>query len=676
MTWSHRVFIPIPLPNQSTSIPSDYQLYKFVDRRDSRNQNLIINLEKNLSIDSSSWCYSLPNDASTTTAVLYVPGHGGSYQQARSLGAHGVQMTRRNLSRQQITQTQKSLLSLKYTGNATDIDDFVYDVFAVHFQEEPTGLHGEFVRSQAEYLSQVTHHLIDSCKFRQIVLVAHSMGGYAAELARIIDPTIRPFVRNMITLATPHGHPSLAWERSLYEIHQRIQHESDDYNLSVVAVSGGIADAMIPARSCDASTTHAASLSILASDIMTTPKDDTTKRAPSLGMDHQAIVWCHNLLDGVRVILHQLAVVHDQRSSTERIVNLKDLYKGVFLDYNEALGKHGEQLRTSFGRRATFMEAALTHQAIWLVSCYCLIAALHCALPVLAVHADTGIHLIQWFCFPLLAVLLCWAASDSNGLSMFTILMLSFTASRIFQIVHWVLNRFVAARWAAERLEAMNLIAISFIPLTLVVVTVASKIIFSIKQSRQIGIGLNEVIALSAVLLVYALSLIMIGMLPCPPKQDTRLASTLPKLPKARYTQNNLLALYYRRPVLVALILPILPVLLAGDVAVIWHKGVASLRNFLILLAPLICWILLCFILDPLPRSYGRGLVGKLVMLLRTFTVAKCGVKLFRLEHPAYGSGFASGCVEILIQLVQLEILEMLVVWFLGRQVAGKLKKA
>lgn len=345
MTWSHRAFIPIPLPPPSTRKADHYGLFKFVDRRDHRNKLL---LEKNFVSDLSSpasWCYAGPNNASTTTAVLYVPGHGGSYEQARSLGAHGIQMTRRMMPRQDISHSQAALQSMEWTGTVSDLNKFVYDVFSVDFGEEPTGLHGAFVHSQAAFLAHITHTLIESCRFDQVAVVAHSMGGYAVELARILDPTIQAHIRNMVSLGTPHAHPSLAWEYHLYEVWERIQRESRDYDFAVVSVSGGLGDALIPLVSCDASRVHTASKTIMATEIMDVPVDNQDKRPPTLGMDHQAIVWCHNLLANVRGVLHHLIVGQKHLSSMERVANIGNIFENISPTYEDAVKKQYQELR-------------------------------------------------------------------------------------------------------------------------------------------------------------------------------------------------------------------------------------------------------------------------------------------------------------------------------------------
>jgi len=81
MTYSRRQFIACPGPNS---------LYKFVDVRDPRHRGL---LNQKLPA-AEQFCNR------QRKVVFYIPGHWGSFSQCRSLGAHGVQLTRQSESRE------------------------------------------------------------------------------------------------------------------------------------------------------------------------------------------------------------------------------------------------------------------------------------------------------------------------------------------------------------------------------------------------------------------------------------------------------------------------------------------------------------------------------------------------------------------------------------------------
>lgn len=82
-----------------------------------------------------------------------------------------------------------------------------------------------------------------------MTIVAHSMGGLVARLAPILHPETTLLLPNIITLATPHSNPLYGFDKSIHEIHTKIQNEQQDETL-VVSLSGGLKDEMIEESSC------------------------------------------------------------------------------------------------------------------------------------------------------------------------------------------------------------------------------------------------------------------------------------------------------------------------------------------------------------------------------------------------------------------------------------------
>ena len=313
------------------------------------------------------------------------------------------------------------------------------------------------------------------------------------------------------------------------------------------------------------------------------------------------------------------------------------------------------------------MEASLLYHAVWLVGFYCIVAGCHCLAPFLATSSDTVSGVAKWMLVPLLAALPCALAQDSNRLSAMTCLLLSFAASGLFLTIHWFLDRFLVARRVRNKRNATAAEAVGAMVLILFVVAASSA--YMPKRT-----GMKEWLSVSSLLIVYALSFLHLATLP--KRTPFVLPGSLPIWLQAtrshwRNPECHLEALVRRQSLLLAWLLPTLPILLAGDVAVIWFQGEASEYIFLTLVAPILCWLLLCLVLDSLPRSYGQGKLGRLVMLLRLVTVMQGATKVFRLELPHYGMGFASGTVDLFVQMVQLEMLEMLAAWFMARAAAG-----
>ena len=200
MTWSQRQFIPVDAffnnSQENENKYHNYKFYKFIDQRDPRYQHLHTKsvLYANDSSIMNNWCYS-----SSSNIVLYVPGHGGSYQQSRSLGAHGVQLTHQSMDRREILH-ELSVQKLRSrdtdhgpmnNATSTTIEDFIFDVYAFDFNEEGGAFHGTLLERQATYIVSVITTLTVQC--RQIYsnsnepvkihIVAHSIGGISTRLA-------------------------------------------------------------------------------------------------------------------------------------------------------------------------------------------------------------------------------------------------------------------------------------------------------------------------------------------------------------------------------------------------------------------------------------------------------------------------------------------------------------
>lgn len=152
------------------------------------------------------------------------------------------------------------------------------------------------------------------------------MGGLVARAAaadlhsRVVDA--------IVTLGTPHARPILTWESSALQWHNRLRQQKVqvpvDEKPLVISIAGGLRDELIPPETCQLPN-EPRYLSFLATEIMEMPQDPG-KVPPALGMDHKAIVWCHNLLAPVRRILLSL---HETRMqpTAKRIGAITDMLK-------------------------------------------------------------------------------------------------------------------------------------------------------------------------------------------------------------------------------------------------------------------------------------------------------------------------------------------------------------
>ena len=246
MTYSQRRFVLVPTLSRHPL----YQLYQFQDER-LLNSNNIRSTYSNL------------------TNVLYIPGHWGSYTQCRSLGAHGVQLTR------------NTNYNFRSRENGAPLP--LFNTYAIDWKDQGSGWHGSLLMAQREYLQTILAELNVS------VIVGHSLGGLVA--ARTHSSS------DIITLATPHKGIPYTFEKSIHTFYQ----QPTSNNRLLLSISGGWKDEMIPPALCEVESTPITG-TVQASVIMTTQM----RNKDGLGMDHKAIVWCHNLLSVVTRTITQL----------------------------------------------------------------------------------------------------------------------------------------------------------------------------------------------------------------------------------------------------------------------------------------------------------------------------------------------------------------------------------
>ncbi|XP_065877480.1 GPI inositol-deacylase isoform X2 [Euphorbia lathyris] len=260
--------------------------------------------------------------------VLFIPGNGGSYKQVRSLAAEcdrayqGGPLERNFYQEVYLTPEEGgadvSMSGFKLPNQYASRLDW----FAVDLEGEHSAMDGRILEEHTEYVVYAIHKILDQYKQshdtreregaatsgslpKSVILVGHSMGGFVARAA-IIHPQLRKSaVETVLTLSTPHQSPPLALQPSLghYFAHvnqewkkrygvqtTRTGHMPDPLlsNVVVVSVSGGYNDYQVRSKleSLDdiVPSTHGFMIS------------STGMKNVWLSMEHQAILWCNQLV--------------------------------------------------------------------------------------------------------------------------------------------------------------------------------------------------------------------------------------------------------------------------------------------------------------------------------------------------------------------------------------------
>lgn len=240
--------------------------------------------------------------------VLYVHGSGGSYRQVRSLAS----------------QTARDFAEAPRGVSL--------DWFAVDFREELSAHAAGVLEAQAEFVAQSVADIAalgDGPAPRHLILVGHSMGGVVAKAALLRAPRGpgAPRIPLLVTLASPNAaHPFLA-EHALAAFYRELQVAWAGAPLkpAVLSVSGGWRDTLVDEGLALERGSHAVSTS--------------TEGVPGvmLSADHQAIVWCNELVRKLASTLARVGAL--AREEPERLedsgrlsATVRDLFLGPASD--------------------------------------------------------------------------------------------------------------------------------------------------------------------------------------------------------------------------------------------------------------------------------------------------------------------------------------------------------
>uniref|UniRef100_K3X275 GPI inositol-deacylase n=1 Tax=Globisporangium ultimum (strain ATCC 200006 / CBS 805.95 / DAOM BR144) TaxID=431595 RepID=K3X275_GLOUD len=276
----------------------------------------------------------------TGVPVLFIPGHLGSYKQARSIARH-----------------------------LWDAQPNLFDVFAVEFQEELSGMNGKFVHHEAQYVNDAIRAILRQYKKQQqsalkkhkgkassrdtktrpfarvpdsVVIVAHSMGGIVARMAETLPNYKTNSIQHVVSFGSPYHKLPFPFDTDMQSVYATITHDAfakeqkNDTEMPVyVSIAGGHKDTII----------HA-SLSITDRILPQTHSvASLTTAMPSVQftMGHLSLLWCHQLLD--RVTKSLIAVVDlDTRDLVKDSAMRVETSRTILLSGNDNDGDEGEEV--------------------------------------------------------------------------------------------------------------------------------------------------------------------------------------------------------------------------------------------------------------------------------------------------------------------------------------------
>ena len=246
--------------------------------------------------------------------VLFIPGNAGSYKQVRSLAAESATYFYNNVAPN----------SEMITNGATSID-----FFSVDFNEDFTAFHGQTLLDQAEYLNDAVAYILslyhDPRRSQRdqnlpdptsVIIIGHSMGGIVARTMLTMPNYQSNSINTIITMSAPHSRPPVAFDSDIVHIYKRVndywrhaysqQWANDNplWHVTLISIAGGSLDTVVPSD-------YASLASLVPATHGFTVFTSTIPNVWT-GADHQAMVWCAQL---VRPIVRSLFETLDVRRS-------------------------------------------------------------------------------------------------------------------------------------------------------------------------------------------------------------------------------------------------------------------------------------------------------------------------------------------------------------------------
>ncbi|XP_055593310.1 GPI inositol-deacylase [Uranotaenia lowii] len=255
----------------------------------------------------------------TGAPVLFIPGNGGSYKQARSLASVALRKGLDNGWRQHL------------------------DYFTIDFNEQYSGLYGGLLERQTEYVQECIKSILKLyTRFpngaKSIVLVGHSVGGKIAQAAAS-HPMIGPMVNTIIAVSSPIDVPVLALDHYYGKFYSTVNEQwkqkrtvNQKYDLNenkaldhitFLTFGGGIRDTLV----------HDGLTDSMFSDLHA-----MTHNVPNawVSTDHLCVIWCLQFVLIVNRYLYSLLVTNNRggrndfiEDKTTRMMLADKYFRGI-----------------------------------------------------------------------------------------------------------------------------------------------------------------------------------------------------------------------------------------------------------------------------------------------------------------------------------------------------------
>ena len=246
--------------------------------------------------------------------VIFIPGNAGSYMQVRSIASSSSRQYHGDLggiSADMQGLKKRDFFTGKFEARGLRTK-LMLTLRLVDFNEEFSAFHAQTLKEQSEYLAYAVRRVIEtydhlplSIRPTKVTLLGHSMGGIVARHASIT--AVGDLVDAILTMSTPHLYPPVTLERQMDDIYSTINSaRANDSTPLLFSICGGVSDTQIVSDAC------------ALDESLIGPSDGFavfTTGIPGAwtGVDHQAMVWCHQIRWRVARVLLEMTASEDRR---------------------------------------------------------------------------------------------------------------------------------------------------------------------------------------------------------------------------------------------------------------------------------------------------------------------------------------------------------------------------
>ncbi|XP_052784652.1 GPI inositol-deacylase-like [Mya arenaria] len=297
MTWMYEMpqYLPVEMPKKVREKYPHYGLYVY-------GEGQYANMLRSMKM--------------TGIPVLFIPGNAGSYKQVRSLASVAF---RRAVDKNKL---------------------YHFNFFSVDLNEEYSGLYGDCLQYQTEYVREAIKKILGLYKYAQvqpktIILVGHSMGGMVARGLFTLPKFDANLVNTIYMQATPNQAPVVVTDPALLAYYEKVNtywgtHGNTTLrHITLVSSGGGEYDVQVRGgltqldgvtpseRSISTSTTHL-------------PK-------AWVSTDHRCIVWCKQVV--LAFVRSMFDIVHEKKHMVSEDIDYRmHVFRHHFLQNAGSIG--------------------------------------------------------------------------------------------------------------------------------------------------------------------------------------------------------------------------------------------------------------------------------------------------------------------------------------------------